>query len=88
MNSTAIRVEDMDLGDLLMKFFRFYGFLFNYYNVGISLQDGGSYFKVEQDLKETPSNKNNLFFKISIQGTLTLDFMTEPHQTPSILPMI
>jgi len=33
-----------DLGQLLLEFFDFYGRHFNYYNVGISVRDGGSYY--------------------------------------------
>ncbi|KAH9079320.1 hypothetical protein EDB83DRAFT_2540005 [Lactarius deliciosus] len=37
-----------NLGVLVMEFFEFYGYYFNYHEVGISLRDGGTYFSKVQ----------------------------------------
>jgi non-canonical poly(A) RNA polymerase PAPD5/7 len=37
-----------NLGVLVMEFFEFYGYYFNYHEVGISLRDGGTYFSKAQ----------------------------------------
>ncbi|KAG5634891.1 hypothetical protein H0H81_000408 [Sphagnurus paluster] len=39
---------DKNLGVLVMDFFELYGCYFNYYEVGISLRDGGTYFNKRQ----------------------------------------
>ncbi|KAJ3887328.1 hypothetical protein GG344DRAFT_55872, partial [Lentinula edodes] len=39
---------DQSLGVLLIEFFELYGSFFNYENVGISVRDGGTYFKKRQ----------------------------------------
>ena len=38
------RLEDENLGVLLMEFFELYGVLFNYNNTGIRIHNGGSFF--------------------------------------------
>lgn len=38
------RLEDENLGVLLIEFFEFYGVRFNYNNTGIRINDGGSFF--------------------------------------------
>ena len=45
------RLEDENLGVLLIEFFEFYGVRFNYNNTGIRINDGGSFFN-KNDLLE------------------------------------
>lgn len=39
---------DDNLGVLLIEFFELYGNNFNYFNTGISVRDGGSYFSKQE----------------------------------------
>ena len=45
------RLEDENLGVLLIEFFEFYGVRFNYNNTGIRIHDGGSFFN-KNDIAE------------------------------------
>ena len=50
------RVENLNLGVLLIEFFELYGRCFNYMKTAIRIQNGGSYISKEEILKQFPTN--------------------------------
>ena len=53
------KIKDMNLGSFLIGFLKFYGYEFNYYELGISIRNGGKFFKKYDT--NYPPNENLCF---------------------------
>lgn len=51
-NSASLPVPSWNLGTLLLEFFHLYGVSFNYFSVGISVTEGGSYLGKRKKCKQ------------------------------------
>lgn len=51
-NTASLPVPSWNLGTLLLEFFHLYGVSFNYFSVGISVTEGGSYLGKRKKCKQ------------------------------------
>jgi len=58
-NESEEKLNNMNLGSFLLGFLKFYGFEFNYKELGISIRDGGRFFKKYE--RNYPYNDNLCF---------------------------
>jgi non-canonical poly(A) RNA polymerase PAPD5/7 len=58
-NQSEEKMNNMNLGSFLLGFLKFYGFEFNYKELGISIRDGGRFFKKYE--RNYPYNDNLCF---------------------------
>lgn len=73
------KLKNMNLGSFLLGFLKFYGYEFNYKELGISIRDGGKFFKKYS--RNFPYNENLCFENFQ---DLSIDIGRAAHQFTTV----